>query len=99
VQSARDRAGNLKRSGSLTLANALSNLGLFLYESGRSGDAVEPLRQALDMRAKISGKGSRSWAIPAFNLAEVLQAFELSRVEGEELASVARVVLGAKPDG
>lgn len=95
VLTARARAAQLERSGSLTLATALSNLGLFFYECGRSADALEPLRQALQMQEQISGKGSRSWAIPAFNLAAVLQEFEATQAEGVALAAEARIVLNS----
>ncbi len=95
VQTARARSAQLERSGSLTLATALSNLGLFFYECGRSADALEPLRQALEMQEKISGKGSRSWAIPAFNLGAVLQEFEATHAEGVTLAADARSVLNS----
>jgi tetratricopeptide (TPR) repeat protein len=95
VRTARSRAAQLKRSGSLTLATALSNLGLFFYECARGAEALEPLRQALQIQEQISGKGSRSWAIPAFNLAAVLQEFEATHAEGEALAADARSILNS----
>jgi nephrocystin-3 len=60
VQTARARCVQLERSGSLALSTALSNLGLFLFECGRSAEAQEPLRQALQMQEQISGRRSRS---------------------------------------
>lgn len=90
---ARERAHQLGREGSLPLAMALSNFGLFLYECGHSQQAVEPLREALDLQDRISGEGSRPWAVPAFNLASVLREFEDSRAEGEALAARAQAVL------
>jgi hypothetical protein len=47
------------------------------------------------MQEQISGKGSRSWAIPAFNLAAVLQEFEATHTEGEALAAYARSILNS----
>jgi tetratricopeptide (TPR) repeat protein len=93
VHIARERAHQLGREGSLPLAMALSNLGLFLYECGHSQQAVEPLREALGLQDQISGEGSRPWAVPAFNLASVLREFEDSRAEGEALAARAQAVL------
>ncbi len=92
---ARARAHQLGREGSLPLATALSNLGLFLYECGRPREALEPLRQALVWQAQISGEGSRPWAVPAFNLAAVMKEFEASREEGVLLAARAQAVLDA----
>jgi len=93
VDIARERAHQLGREGSLPLAMALSNLGLFLYECGHPQQAVEPLREALSLQDRISGEGSRPWAVPAFNLASVLREFEDSRAEGEALAARAQAVL------
>jgi nephrocystin-3 len=95
VHIARERARQLGREGSLPLATALSNLGLFLYECGRSQQALEPLRQALVLQEQISGEGSRPWAVPAFNLAAVLKEFEESRSQGEALGARAQAVLDA----
>ena len=91
--SARARCIQLERSESLALATALSNLGLFLFECGRSAEALEPLRQALQMQEQISGRGSRSWAIPAFNLGSVLMEFEEFQIEGELLVEDAKSLL------
>jgi tetratricopeptide (TPR) repeat protein len=93
VHTARARCIQLERSESLALATALSNLGLFLFECGRSAEALEPLRQALQMQEQISGRGSRSWAIPAFNLGSVLMEFEEFRIEGELLVEDAKSLL------
>ncbi len=95
VRTARDHNAQQGRTGSLALATALSNLGLFLYEQGQTIRAVGPLRQALALQEQISGPGSRPWAIPAYNLAIVLQAFDTSRAEGQALAAQAREVLKA----
>ena len=96
VQTSRTRATQLGRPCSMALATALSNLGLFFFECGRIADAIEPLRQALQMQEVVSGRGSRSWAIPAFNLAAVLQKFDVSRAEGEALATDALSILNAQ---
>ncbi len=93
VRTARARAQQLAREGSLPLATALSNLGLFLYECGRPEEAVQPLRQALALQAQINGEDSRPWAIPAFNLAAVLKSFEAFHAEGQALAERAQAVL------
>lgn len=93
VRIARARAQQLGRDGSLPLATALSNLGLFLYECGHASEAVEPLRQALALQAQINGEDSRPWAIPAFNLAAVLKSFEEFHAEGQALAERAQAVL------
>lgn len=71
----------------------MSNLGLFLFETGRVHEAVQPLRKAVAMGERVSGKGSRSWAVPAYNLAAALRRFEETRAEGEALAARARAAL------
>ena len=45
------------------------------------------------MQEQISGRGSRSWAIPAFNLGSVLMEFEEFRIEGELLVEDAKSLL------
>ncbi len=93
VAAAEKRADQLGRTGSVALAVALSNLGLFLFEMGRAKEAQHPLRKALALQEELSGKHSHNWAIPAFNLALVLKSFEDTKEEGESLYALARASL------
>lgn len=85
------------RQGSLALATSLSNLGLFLFETGRAKEAEKPMRSALAMQEEISGKHSKNWAIPAFNLALILKSLGGSKTEGEVLQAQAEQALNSPP--